>query len=54
MLLLELELQGCKEQSIRTAFKLVKYSRCISKQKGFSDDPVIMAERLAFAEEGIT
>lgn len=50
----ELGLQGYGVEAIRTAFKLVGYSRRVAKRKGFSDDPEIMAERLAFAEEGIT
>jgi hypothetical protein len=41
-----------RKQAIRTAFKLVRYSRRISKRKGFSDDPEVIIERLAFAKEG--
>jgi len=50
----ELGIQDCGPQAIRTAFKLVGYSRRVAKRKGFSDDPAVMAERLAFAKEGIT
>jgi hypothetical protein len=39
---------------VKTAFKLVGYGRRVAKRKGFSNDPKVMAERLAFAEEGIT
>jgi transposase len=49
----ELGLQDCKEQAIRTAFKLVGYGRRVAKRKGFSDDPAVIAERLAFAKQGI-
>jgi hypothetical protein len=44
----------CKEQAMQTAFKLLGYSRRSMKKKGFSDDPKVMAERLAFAQWGIT
>jgi hypothetical protein len=47
----ELELQGCGAQALSTAFKLVGYGRRIAKRKGFSDDPDVIAERLAFALE---
>ncbi len=30
------------------------YGRRVTKRKGFSDDPEVIAERLAFAEEAIT
>jgi len=49
----ELDLEGCSAQAIRTAFKLVGYGRRVAKRKGFSDDPEVMAERVAFAEGGI-
>jgi DDE superfamily endonuclease len=39
--------------AVRTAFKLVGYGRRISKKSGFSDDPDVIAERLAFAREGV-
>jgi hypothetical protein len=45
--------QGYGERSIHTGFKLVGYGRRVSKRKGFSDDPNVMAERLAFAQQGI-
>jgi hypothetical protein len=32
----------------------VGYGRRIAKRKGFSDDPEVIAKRLAFAKEGIT
>ena len=43
-----------KEDAIYTAFKGLGYCRRTSKKKGFSDDPVVCAERKAFAEDGIT
>jgi hypothetical protein len=43
-----------KGQSIGTAFKILGYCRRTSKKKGFSDDAGVMAERVAFAQEGIT
>jgi hypothetical protein len=46
--------QDIGEKAIHTAFKLVGYGRRAAKRKGFSDDPEVIAERLAFAEEGIT
>jgi len=47
--LLELGLQDCGERAIRIAFKLVGYSRRVTKRKGFSDNLEVMAKRLAFA-----
>ncbi|PMD17148.1 hypothetical protein NA56DRAFT_708028 [Hyaloscypha hepaticicola] len=44
-------LQDRKEQAIRTAFKLVGYGRRVAPKKGFSDDPMVMRERVEFAEE---
>ena len=46
--------KGYREQAIHTGFKLVGYSRRVSKRKGFSDDPDVMAEREAFTRIGIT
>jgi hypothetical protein len=39
------------EEAIRTAFKLVGYSRRVAKRKGFSDDPEVCQERFDFATE---
>ena len=50
---LELELHGYSPKAIRTVFKLVGYGRRISKRKSFSEDPAVIGERLAFAQEGI-
>jgi hypothetical protein len=36
-----------------TTFKLVGYSRRVAKRKGFSQDPLVMQERLTFAQEAI-
>jgi hypothetical protein len=44
---------GYREQSIHTGFKLVGYGRRSAKRKGFSDDPEVMRERVAFVEQGI-
>ena len=49
----QLGLQGCKEQAMRTAFKLVGYSRRITKRKGFSNDLEVWRERREFAVEAI-
>jgi hypothetical protein len=49
----ELCVQDCGEQAMRTAFKLVGYGRRVVKKNGFSDDPEVMAERVAFAQEGL-
>jgi hypothetical protein len=46
--------EGYGEQAIHTGFKLVGYGRRVSKRKGFSDDPDVMAEREVFARVGIT
>ena len=43
-----------KEDAIYTAFRELGYCRRTSKKKGFSDDPVVWAERKAFAEDAIT
>jgi hypothetical protein len=42
------------EAAIRTAVKGIGYNRRKSHKKGVSDDPHVIAERLAFAQEGIT
>jgi len=41
------------EAAIRTAFRELGYCR-VSKKKGFSDEPRVMRDRKAFAEQGIT
>jgi hypothetical protein len=51
---LELGLQDCGEEAIRTAFKLVGYGRQVAIKKGFSNDPEVIQERVDFAEEGLT
>jgi hypothetical protein len=48
------DLQGFGPKAIRTAFKLVGYSRRVVKRKGFSNDPEVMYERVNFAREGLT
>lgn len=50
----QLGLESYGPQAKSTAFKLVGYGRRVAKRKGFSDDPEVMAERVAFAEEGLT
>jgi len=42
------------ERAIKTAFDLLGYCRRVSKKKGFSDNPEVKEERVAFAEEGLT
>jgi hypothetical protein len=49
----KLELKGYGPQAIRTVFKLIGYGRRVAKRKGFSDDPKVMAKRVAFAQ-GLT
>ncbi len=49
----ELSLQDCREQAMEIAFKLVGYGGRVAKRKEFSDDPVVMKERVAFAREGL-
>ena len=39
--------------ALYTAFKLVGYRRRIAKRKGFSREPDVIMERLAFAEDAI-
>jgi hypothetical protein len=41
------------EQAFRTAIQAIGYTRRASKKKGFSTDPRVMANRLAFAREAI-
>jgi hypothetical protein len=41
------------EQACRTAIQGLGYTRRASKKKGFSVDPVVIANRLAFAQEAI-
>jgi hypothetical protein len=48
------ELSTVREQAIKTAFDLLGYCRRASKKKGFSENPDVMTERVAFAEEGLT
>ncbi len=50
----ELGLQGYKYEAIRSAFLRVGYRRRVTKRKGFSDDLAVMANRLAFVEDGLT
>ena len=38
---------------MQIAFKLIRYSRRVAKQKGFSDNLEVIVERFAFVEEGI-
>jgi hypothetical protein len=45
---------NAKEDAIRTAARELGYCRRKSHKKGFSDDPRVWAQRLAFIEEGIT
>jgi hypothetical protein len=51
---LELGLQEYGFEAICTAFKSIGYGRRVAKRKGFSDDPIVMANRVAFAREGLT
>lgn len=41
-------------KAISTAFRDLNFCRRVAHKKGFSDDPRVIAERLAFAEDGIT
>jgi hypothetical protein len=50
----ELELQEYGFEAIRTVFKSIGYGKRVAKRKGFSDDLVHMAQRVAFAKEGLT
>src|SRR5271165_2194899 len=50
----ELHLQDVGQKALHTAFDLLGYCRRTSKKKGYSEDPEVMAERLAFAQDGIT
>ena len=50
----ELGLQEYGFEAIRTAFRSVGYERRVAKRKGFSDDPAVIAARLAFAQDGLT
>jgi hypothetical protein len=50
----DLGLQEYRFKAIRTAFKSIGYGRRVAKRKGFSDDLVVIANRLAFAREAIT
>jgi hypothetical protein len=43
-----------KEEAIHAAARELGYCRRKAHKKGFSDDPRVWAQRLAFAEEGIT
>ena len=36
------------------AFKSIGYGRRVAKRKGFLDDLIVMANRVAFAREGLT
>jgi hypothetical protein len=48
------EFEGVGEKSIKAAFDLLGYCRRTSKRKGFSEEPDVLEERVAFAHEGIT
>ena len=41
------------EKAIRTALKTLDYTRKRSPKKGFSENPQVIAQRLAFAREAI-
>ncbi len=45
---------NAKEDAITTAFRDLGFCRRTSHRKGFSDDPRVIAERLAFAQDGLT
>jgi hypothetical protein len=45
---------NAKEEAICAAARELGYCRRKAHKKGFSDDPRVWAQRLAFAEEGIT
>jgi hypothetical protein len=45
---------NAKEDAIRMAAKELGYCRRKLHKKGFLDDPKVWAQRLAFAQEGIT
>lgn len=47
------ELSRFGNQAINTAMRSMGYTRRTAPKKGFSDDPVVMAERVAFAKEAI-
>ena len=49
----ELKLQDYGFEAIRTTFTSLGYSRRAAKRKGFSDGPVVMTMRVAFAREGL-
>ena len=49
-----LRVNHIREKAVRTALKALGYVRRTRKKKGFSDDPQVMAERVAFAQEGLT
>jgi hypothetical protein len=51
---LDLELQEYRFEAIRIAFKSIGYRRRVAKRKGFSDNLVYMAQRVAFTREGLT
>ena len=48
------QLEGFGHDAIHTAMRTMGYVRRTAPRKGFSDDPVVCAERLAFAQQGIT
>jgi hypothetical protein len=48
------ELSIFRDKAINTAMRSMGYKRRTAPRKGFSDDPTVMAERLAFAQEAIT
>ena len=50
----QIKLNGIGEKAVQTALKALGYTRRTSKKKGFSNNPTVMAERVAFAREGIT
>jgi hypothetical protein len=41
------------EKAIRMAINAINYYRCISKKKGYSEDPTVIKERETFAKDGV-
>ena len=49
-----LHLQDVGEKALHATFDLLGYCQRTSKMKGYSEDLEVMAERLAFAQDGVT
>ena len=47
-------LNNIREKAVQTALKALNYVQQVSKKKGFSSNPQVIAQRVEFTYKGIT